>query len=78
MKKVFFSFYLFVIAALLFLHFVYSPILNNIINRNTPETLLEYNRQLAKGAFFLMEQDLLRHPEDKWRERIAALKPHFS
>ena len=77
MKKVFFSFYLFVIAALLFLHFVYSPILNHIINRNTPETLLEYNRKLAKGAFFLMEQDLLRHPEDKWRERIAALQPHF-
>lgn len=77
MKKVFFSFYLFVVAAFLCLHFVYSPIINKIITLNTPEALLEYNRQLAKGAFFLMEQDLLRLPEDKWRDRIAALKPHF-
>lgn len=48
MKKVFFSFYLFVITALLLLHFVYSPIVNQIMRRNTPEALLDYNRQLAK------------------------------
>jgi signal transduction histidine kinase len=77
MKKVFFSFYLFVIAALLFLYFVYSPIVGQIIRRNTPDELIEYNRKLAKGVFFLMEQDLLRLPEDKWQQRITVLKSHF-
>lgn len=77
MKKVFFSFYLLVITSYLFVHFVCSPIINKIIRHYPPENLTEYNRQLAKGAFFLMEQDLLRLPEEKWSEHIATLKQHF-
>ena len=77
MKKVFFSFYLLVIAMLLFLHFVYSPILDKIFKFHPPKGLIEYNRKLARGAFFLMEQDLLRLPEEKWNQHIATLKPHF-
>ncbi len=77
MKRVFLSFYIFLIFSLLFVQFVLGPAVEKVANIYFHDKILEYNRQLAKGAFHTVELDLLRLPMHEWQNRIRELKPQF-
>jgi signal transduction histidine kinase len=77
MKRVFFSFYIFLIFSLLFVQFVLGPLISKVADVYLQDAIVEYNRQLAKGAFHMLELDLLRFPQNEWRNRLTALEPQF-
>ncbi len=77
MKRVFFSFYFFVLASSLFIQFGISPLLNRFAQSYMFDKTVAYNRQLSSGVFYMMEQDLLHRPEEQWAARIKELQPRF-
>ena len=77
MKKLFLAAYLFLIFFLLFVQFILGPIINKVAQAHLRDSVIEYNRQLARGAFFMMEVDLLRLPESEWKNRISQLTEKF-
>ena len=77
MKRVFLSFYIFLVFSLLFVQFILGPVIGKVVKVYLHDGIIEYNRQLAKGAFHMLELDLLRLPRDEWRNRIQELEPRF-
>lgn len=77
MKKVFFAFYFFLIFSLLFVQFILGPVIGKVAEVYLQDAIVEYNRQLAKGAFHMIELDLLRLPRNEWKNRIQELEPQF-
>jgi signal transduction histidine kinase len=77
MKRVFLTFYLFLIFSLLFVQFILGPVIGKVAEVYLQDAIVEYNRQLAKGAFHMLELDLLRLPKNEWDNRILELEPQF-
>jgi signal transduction histidine kinase len=77
MKKVFFGFYFFILASMLFIRFAIGPLINKFAEEYLHDKTTEYNQRLSKGVFYLMEEDLLRLPQDKWADRVKDLQPRF-
>ncbi|BHH82229.1 ATP-binding protein [Desulforhopalus sp. 52FAK] len=77
MKRVFFSFYTFFICVLLLVQFLIAPVVGNILDKYRENEALQYSRNLAKGVFHLMEEDLLGRPQEAWPDRIRQLQPYF-
>jgi signal transduction histidine kinase len=77
MKKIFFSFYLFVIITFLSLRFVVSPLLDNYAEDYLQEHIKDYYRELVRGPFFITIEDLKRLPQEQWPQRMVALQPRF-
>ena len=77
MKRIFWGTYFFLIFSLLFVQFILGPVINRVAKAHLHDSIIAYNRQLARGAFHMMEIDLLRLPGDQWKNRIAQLEPQF-
>ena len=77
MKRVFFSFYVFLLVSLLFLNFVLGPVIGKMAKAYLRDSSNEYSRQLARGVFHMMTEDLQRLPREQWPERIRVLAPRF-
>ncbi len=77
MKRIFLGTWIFLICSLLFVRFALGPVIDKITKIHLHESITEYNRQLARGAFHMMEVDLLRLPGKEWPNRIAQLEPEF-
>jgi signal transduction histidine kinase len=77
MKRVFLSFYVFIVFSMLFVQFGLGPIIDKVAELYLHESVIEYYRKLSQGVFYMMEQDLLRLPKEMWSERIKELKPQF-
>lgn len=77
MVRLFFAAYLFLVTSLLFVQFALGPIIDKVAKAYLGDTIIEYNRQLARGAFHTLELDLLRLPSERWDERISELTPEF-
>ncbi|MBU1566474.1 MAG: HAMP domain-containing protein [Proteobacteria bacterium] len=77
MKRLFLGAYLFLVFSLLFVQFILGPVINKVAKVHLNDSITEYNRQLARGAFHMMEEDLLRLPGDEWKNRISQLEPQF-
>lgn len=77
MKKIFFTFYIFVIITLAILEFVFSPVVDKLVEDHFEEQLISYYRGLVKGLFFVMIEDLQKLPFDDWSNHITALQSKF-
>ncbi|MFH0782230.1 MAG: ATP-binding protein [Pseudomonadota bacterium] len=77
MKQLFLGTYVFLVFSLLFVQFILGPVINKVAKIHLHDSITEYNRQLARGAFHMMEVDLLRLPADQWKNRISQLQPQF-
>ena len=77
MKRIFWGTYFFLILTLLFVQFILGPIINKVAKIHLQDSITEYNRQLARGAFHMMASDLQRLPADEWKNRISQLEPQF-
>jgi signal transduction histidine kinase len=77
MKRVFLTFYVFLIFSLLFVQFIMGPVIGKVGKIYLQDAIVEYNRQLAKGAFHMLELDLLRLPPNEWQNRIRELESQF-
>jgi signal transduction histidine kinase len=77
MKRIFLGTYIFLIVILLFIQFILGPMIGKIAKIHLRDSTTEYNRQLARGAFHMMELDLLRLPPEEWESRMIQLQPRF-
>lgn len=77
MKRIFWGTYFFLIIILLFVQFGLGPVINKVAKIHLHDSITEYNRQLARGAFHMMAIDLQRLPDDQWKNRISQLEPQF-
>ncbi|MBN2418406.1 MAG: hypothetical protein JXL81_03400 [Deltaproteobacteria bacterium] len=77
MKRAFINLYIYAIIALLFMQFIFVPILNKVIDKYNHSSEIEYNRRLSQGVFTLMERELSRHPESTWPQKIDDMRSDF-
>lgn len=78
MKKVFLSFYILIVASILLTKLAISPLLlEKFAETYLRDQTVEYNRKLAQGVYYLLEQDLLRLPQNAWADRVKELQPRF-
>lgn len=78
MRRIFFSFFLFIMVTIAILDFGVSPVVNKIVERHLSQQVNDYWREVVKGPFHMMILDLERMPEAQWAQRIENLQPHFS
>ncbi len=77
MKKIFLSFYLFVLITLAVLEFGFGPIVEIVVRRHIEDHLTHYYRDLVKGTYNLLREELHRHPQHSWPAQVADLQPRF-
>lgn len=77
MKRVFFSFYTFLVCSLLVVQFIIAPIVNTVVYKYLEDDFVQYGRKMASGVFYLMEGDLLSRPQETWEDRIIHLQAYF-
>lgn len=77
MKRIFLSFYLFIVVVLLLTIFVVVPIVENFAAAPFRAEFNEYYRELVRGPLFLIREDLTRLPQQNWSERLEQLQPEF-
>lgn len=77
LKRVFIALYVFVISSLLFLQFVFNPLMGKVVKEYYRPSIEEYNRKLSQGVFSLMEKELRRYPESSWPEQLDAMRSDF-
>lgn len=77
MKRIFFSFYLFVLLTLIVVSFGLSPILDKIATATLKRDIDAYFVNLIRGPYFVTMKYLESVPSDKIPETIESLKPEF-
>jgi signal transduction histidine kinase len=77
MKRIFLSFYLFIIVVLLLTIFAVIPLVENFAAAPFRAEFNSYYRELVRGPLFLIRQDLTRLPEQSWAQRLNQLQPEF-
>ncbi len=77
MKRIFLSFYLFIVMVLLLTLFAVIPLVEHFAAAPFRAEFNQYYRELVKGPLFLIRQDLTRHPQQDWPERLQQLQPEF-
>ncbi len=77
MKRIFLSFYLFIVVVLLLALFAVVPLVEHFAAAPFRAEFNQYHRELVRGPLFLIWQDLVRHPQEEWSERLRQLQPDF-
>ncbi len=77
MRRIFLSFYLFVLTVLTLLYFLVGPIGNWYLETYLRDEIDVHMTDLTRGIFYMIESDLALYPESGWPERIQALQPRF-
>jgi signal transduction histidine kinase len=77
MRRIFFSFFLLVLLILLIVNFIFSPIVDKMVDRYVSKQLQGYWRELTRGTFHMVMKDLERVPEALWDHHIDELRPQF-
>ncbi len=83
MKRVFLSFFVFLTISYFVVDLGVSDLRFKIQemvfpNRWSDIQILVSHRQIFMGVFHLLEQDLLRRPQEKWADRMKTLQSRFS
>ncbi|MFO7812518.1 MAG: ATP-binding protein [Pelovirga sp.] len=77
MKRIFLSFYLFIVVVLLLTLFAVVPLVEHFAAAPFRAEFNQYHRELVRGPLFLIIQDLTSYPQEEWPERLRQLQPEF-
>ena len=77
MKRIFFSFFLFVTVTIVVLNLAFTPLAERAIEHYLNNLLDAYYSDLTKGTFHMLIEDLRSRPESQWPQRIGRLQDHF-
>lgn len=78
MKRIFFSFYLFLVMAILLISFGLTPVLEKIVENYVRQHVASYYGNIVEGFFHVIEKDLRALPRSQWKETVKALQAHFT
>lgn len=77
MRRIFSTFYLFIIIVLAVLYFISEPVGEWAYNTYFKKELSTYLTDLSKGEYFLLEKQFVNADESEWPEILKTLQPHF-
>jgi len=83
MKKIFITLYICAMLSILGIQFGTGKVVNGIFKLfpeffyTIIEKEIEPDRKLAMGTFYLVIRELEKETQDKWKEVIRRLQPHF-
>lgn len=77
MKRIFFSFFLFVTVTIVVLNLAFSPLVERAMIHYLKDVLDAHYSDLTRGTFHMLMEDLGDRPESQWPQRIEHLQDHF-
>lgn len=78
MKRIFLSFYLFILLVFLVTVFVIIPLVERIDTAPFKAEFNQYHRERIQGTLFLLRQDLDKRSPSDWSQHLQQLQPEFS
>jgi two-component system sensor histidine kinase RstB/two-component system sensor kinase ParS len=77
MKRIFFSFFLFVTVTIVVLNQAFNPLVSLALEHYLSTMANAYYSDVTKGTFHMLMEDLRNRPEAQWPQRIDRLQDHF-
>jgi len=77
MKRLFISSFVVVMISVPLISFILSPVMNKFIMTSMAARIEEYNQSIAKGVFFLVQQELQKTQQANWKSHIEKMQSHF-
>ena len=77
MKRIFLSYFLFILVTLVTIDLAVSPIASKIAEHYYKKELNVYYSDLVRGTFHMLAEDLEGIPQDRWNEHITSLQQFF-
>jgi signal transduction histidine kinase len=77
MKRIFLSFFGLILITIVILDFAFAPLVSRVADHYLQNQINAYLRNLVKGVFYMVHNDLKTHPEDQWPLRMADIRPNF-
>jgi hypothetical protein len=77
MKRLFISSFIVVVVSVLLIKFVLTPVLNTMVQTSMATSIEQYNQDLAKGVYYLVQQELQKMPQSNWKIHIEKMQRHF-
>jgi len=77
MKRLYISIFVFLIISILLVRFGVSPMLDKVVNTSMETSIEKHYQNLAKGVYYLVQQELRKIPQAEWKGRIKELQTYF-
>jgi len=77
MRRIFLSFFLFVILSLIIWQFLFSPAVTWLVEETVKQELNQYYRTLVRGVYSLLIEDVEALPPNQWPGYIQHRQPQF-
>lgn len=77
MKRIFLSYFFFILVTLVTIDQAVSPIASKIAEHYYRKELNVYYGDLVRGTFHLLAEDLEGIPQERWSEHITSLQQYF-
>lgn len=77
MRRVFLTFYLFVVIVLAAIYLLSIPVESWLYSKIFKKFDVLYTRQLTKGEFFLLESRLRQYDESEWEAHLKEIRKNF-
>lgn len=77
MKRLFISSFVVVIVSVLLIKFALTPVIDKVMKASMKTSIEKYNRDLAKGVYYLLQQELQKVPRANWKATVERLQTHF-
>ncbi len=77
MKRIFLSFFCFLVLTVAILDLAFSPLMTRVVEHYLQNQIETYYRTLVKGVFYMVRVDLNRYPQSQWSDRMATIAPNF-
>lgn len=77
MKRMYFRIFISVIVGVLLIKFTLIPVIDSQTVKSMAPSIEEYNQNLSKGVFYLLQQELQHIPPAGWNDHIEKRQKHF-
>ena len=77
MRRLFLNYYLFLVFVLVLVWFAAVPVVEHFASAPFREDYDRYYRELTRGTFSLVAEELRRVPEAEWSGRLEEIRPRF-
>ena len=77
MKRIFFSYFLFITLSVVTIDMALSPLAKKIANHYFKNEINLYYGDLVRGTFHLLAEDLEKIPRESWQEHITSMQTYF-
>ena len=77
MKRIFFSFFLFIMVSIMIWQFAFSPVAQWLVESYFYKEVDQYYRTLVQGLYNMLLEDIEALPEDQWDRYAQRRQPQF-